>query len=72
MYINRYVYMQINTLRARVIHKENYQPHKNAHVTSDQTCKSIAKATACKFLKIQHKAGLVPCAFVTLQILLIF
>lgn len=53
--------MQINTLRAQVIHKEKYQPRKNVCLTPDQTRKTRTKETAGKFIKIWHKAVLVPC-----------
>lgn len=54
--------MQINTLRAPVIHKEKYQPRKNVCLTPDQTDKTKTKEAACKVIKIWWKAVLVPCA----------
>lgn len=62
--------MQTNALRAQVIHKEKYQPRKNVCLILDQTHKTITKETACKFIKIWRKVVLIPCALVTLQILL--
>lgn len=47
--------MQINTLRAQAIHKEKYQPRKNACLISDQTRKTIKKKdTTHTFVKIQR------------------
>lgn len=51
MGINRYVYMQINTLRAHVIHEEKYQPRMKVCLIPDQTCKTIAKETALWFIQ---------------------
>lgn len=47
--------MQINTLRAQDIHKEKYQPRKNACLISDQTRKTVTKDTTRTFVKIQRR-----------------
>lgn len=67
MYINRYIYMQINTLRAQVIHKEKHQPHKNVCLILNQTCETITKEAASKFTTTWHQAVLIPHAPVTLH-----
>lgn len=44
--------MQINTVKAQVIHKEKKKQHKNVCSISDQACKTITKKAASKYMKI--------------------